>query len=670
MVIIKTLGQDTFSWNPNAFNKKGHWFLLAETGSYIRAATKEEMGKLGKPKKQDEVSITDSTEKKMSYKQASQIRKKSLKDLITEKLVEDRGILTSIKSGISEKMQARSTGFKEKFDPLNIAKMLTGNLGSALLGRMTGRSKEDISYFAGDKKVKETKPKPAYVNEKLSKSDVGLYSAISEGNTQSMKKGDGIATILARMYNLIKAEQINSLKRHQIEKSFKKIREKEKEKRNKELIDVIKSLGSFTQIKKIEKKEEGGNLFDFIKGLIESAKNMIFGVVSSAFNNLWNLIKPIWEVIQQIGGAIGLGALLSKLKGIFDRTKPPIPGEPKPTPAEPKPAEPKPAEPKPGEKPAEGEKGEKKTGEKKPDKTAEKATKKGKEKYDEEKKKSSKVEKIEEKPKATKISKVLKGAKNTLKYFAKLPYIAGIAGAFEMMDVMKKAIADREEGKIDDKELKEIIVSSAAQIIGAGVGTGVGATIGATVGGTAGSVIPVLGNVVGAAVGTAVGAGAGYVGGKTAGKFLAKQLFDYVSNSDKEVDPVVTGGADDDEDVKAMMQEYPAPTTSTAKTSSVNQTAPASASVSATKPPTPPTPKITPISSGSKTDAQLESTMSKNAEIKMAAAPAMSTTVIDNSQTIGGAGGGSGGVSIDSSVSPRIDDPTLLRVQRQNLRPF
>ena len=84
MVIIKTLGQDTFSWNPNAFNRKGHWFLLAETGSYIRAATKEEMGKLGKPKKQDEVSITDSTEKKMSYKQASQIRKKSLKDLIQE----------------------------------------------------------------------------------------------------------------------------------------------------------------------------------------------------------------------------------------------------------------------------------------------------------------------------------------------------------------------------------------------------------------------------------------------------------------------------------------------------------------------------------------------------------------------------------------------------------
>ena len=650
MVIIKTLGQDTFSWNPNAFNRKGHWFLLAETGSYIRAATKEEMGKLGKPKKQDEVSITDSTEKKMSYKQASQIRKKSLKDLITEKLIEDKGILTSVKSGISEKMQARSTGLKEKFDPLNIAKMLTGKLGSALLGRMTGRSKEDISYFSGDKKAKKTKPKPAYINEKLNKSDVGLYSAISEGNTQSMKKGDGIATILARMYNLIKAEQINSLKRYQIEKSFKKIREKEKEKRNKELIDVIKSLGSFAVVKTEAKKEESGGLFDLIKGLIETSKNMLLGVISSAFNNLWNLIKPIWEVIQQIGGAIGLGALLSKLKGIFDKGKPPIiPGEPKP--AEPKPAEPKPAEPKPGEKPAEGEK---KT-EKKPDKTAEKATKKGKEKYEE--KKSTKVEKVEEKPKATKISKILKGAKGVLKYFTKLPFIGGIAGAFEMMETMKQAIADREEGKIDDKQLREVMVSSAAQIIAAGAGTSMGATIGATIG--------AVGGPIGAFLGGATGAALGYVGGKKAGKAISEKLFEHISNSSGEVEPVVTATPEENNKPVESTTETPA-----IKGSNTNQPMPAATPATSASPTaTPPAPKVTPVSSGGRTDSQLESTMSKNAEIKMTAAPAMNTTIIDNSHSIGNNSGGGGGVAIDGSVSPRIDDPTLLRVQRQYKRP-
>ena len=212
MIIIKTLGQDTFSWNPNAFNKKGHWFLLAETGSYIRVATKQEMNKLGRPKKQDENQIDVKTgEKKMSYQRAAEIRKKSLKNLITDKLVEGEGIGSSIGGSISEKMKARSKGLKEKFDPLNIAKMLTGNLGSALLGKITGRSKEDIGYFAGNKKYKETKPKPSYVNANLNKSDSGLYSAISEGNNQSMKKGDGIATVLGRMYNLIKFQQIESI---------------------------------------------------------------------------------------------------------------------------------------------------------------------------------------------------------------------------------------------------------------------------------------------------------------------------------------------------------------------------------------------------------------------------------------------------------------------------
>ncbi len=642
MVTIKTIGQDTFSWNPNAFNKKGHWFLLAETGSYIRPATKKEMSQLGKPKQQD---VVGTDEKKMSYQRASQIRKKSLKDLITEKIVEEGGVFSSIKSGISEKMQARSVGFKEKFDPLNIAKMLTGNFGAALLGGVTGRSKEDIGYFTG-KKVKETKPKPAYINEKLNKSDIGLYSAISEGNMQSMKKGDGIATILARMYNLIKAEQINSLKRYQIEKSFKKEREKEKERWNKELIDALRGGKAFTIVKQY-KKEESGGLLDFIKGLIDTAKNMLLGIISNVWNGLWSMIGPLMTLIGEIGGVLGLGALLNKLKGIFDRTKPPIiPGEPKP--AEPKPAEPKPAEPKPAEPKTE----EQKKTEEKTKKTAEKATKKGKEKYEEEKK-STKVEKVEEKPKATKISKILKGAKGVLKYFARLPFIGGIAGAFEMMDTMKQAIADREEGKIDDKQLREIMVSSGAQIIAAGAGTSMGATIGATIGS--------VGGPIGAFLGGAVGAAGGYFGGKKAGKAISEKLFEHISNSSSDVEPVVTAlPEENNKPVEPVATETPKQNT--------NQVTPTNSTSAAPTVTTPPT-KVTPLSSTNRTDSQLESSMSKNAEMKMTAKPAMNTTIIDNSQVIGAKSGGATGVAIDGSVSPRIDDPTLLRVQRQNLRP-
>jgi putative chitinase len=62
---------------------------------------------------------------------------------------------SSVRGAISDRMQASVMGLKEKFDPLNIASKLTGGsrIGPALLGRMTGRSKEDIDYFANRKRI-------------------------------------------------------------------------------------------------------------------------------------------------------------------------------------------------------------------------------------------------------------------------------------------------------------------------------------------------------------------------------------------------------------------------------------------------------------------------------------------------------------------------------------
>jgi flagellum-specific peptidoglycan hydrolase FlgJ len=62
---------------------------------------------------------------------------------------------SSVRGAISDRMQASVMGLKEKFDPLNIASKLTGGsrIGPAMLGRMTGRSKEDIDYFANRKRI-------------------------------------------------------------------------------------------------------------------------------------------------------------------------------------------------------------------------------------------------------------------------------------------------------------------------------------------------------------------------------------------------------------------------------------------------------------------------------------------------------------------------------------
>ena len=90
----------------------------------------------------------------MDYKKAKDLRGKSFSERMAENLISGSGIGESFKKTLSEKSKARMTGIKEKFDPLNIAKALTGGsrLGPALLGKMTGRSQQDLQYFAGDPK--------------------------------------------------------------------------------------------------------------------------------------------------------------------------------------------------------------------------------------------------------------------------------------------------------------------------------------------------------------------------------------------------------------------------------------------------------------------------------------------------------------------------------------
>ena len=90
----------------------------------------------------------------MEYGKAEGIRKKGLAGLITDNLVEGQGIGSSFGSAISDRTKATFTGIQESFDPLNIAKKLTGgsNLAPALLGRLMGRKQSTIEHFAKPRK--------------------------------------------------------------------------------------------------------------------------------------------------------------------------------------------------------------------------------------------------------------------------------------------------------------------------------------------------------------------------------------------------------------------------------------------------------------------------------------------------------------------------------------
>ena len=87
----------------------------------------------------------------MEYQKAKDIRGTSFGDLMAKKLIGGEGIGESLKSTISNKTKAKMTGIKQSFDPLNMAKFMTGgsSLGPALLGKIMGRSKKDIKFFAG-----------------------------------------------------------------------------------------------------------------------------------------------------------------------------------------------------------------------------------------------------------------------------------------------------------------------------------------------------------------------------------------------------------------------------------------------------------------------------------------------------------------------------------------
>ena len=86
----------------------------------------------------------------MDYQQAAKIRKKSFGTLLAE---QEGGFGHSLKAAISQKTKARMEGLKESFDPLNIAKKLTGgsNWAPALLGKLFGIDKKRTDYFSGVK---------------------------------------------------------------------------------------------------------------------------------------------------------------------------------------------------------------------------------------------------------------------------------------------------------------------------------------------------------------------------------------------------------------------------------------------------------------------------------------------------------------------------------------
>lgn len=165
----------------------------------------------------------------MNYFQARRIRNTGFSKLLADQLILNRkqGIFKNIGKAMSLSAQAKVKGYKEKFDPLNIAKFMTGgsSLGPALLGRMLGRSTKDIEYFSG-------RARPISTATRIGKTP-------GEGEGGDL---EGINSMLRKIYSYMKDTQKEETKRRELENNFKEELSAEEERRHKQFLAAINRL--------------------------------------------------------------------------------------------------------------------------------------------------------------------------------------------------------------------------------------------------------------------------------------------------------------------------------------------------------------------------------------------------------------------------------------------
>jgi hypothetical protein len=409
----------------------------------------------------------------MNYSEARNVGSRSLSDLIVEKLLSDESIGKSIGSSVSQKITAKRTRIKEKFDPLNVVKFFSGGsaLPTVLLGKMMGRTNEDIQHFAGGKKRTRTKDP--------------LYAHFNSSSVVPLKRDDGVTDIVTKIYVLLK---------------------KSHDRKKKEELALLK------QEKKIRKQSDD-NLKAMIAGLIPKVdgKGADSADGVNPFESILNTVKGIGGGLLAAGGgllAAGAGAWATR-KALMRKPKKPPKG-PKP-PKGTKIDQPKVEEP---EKPKEKTKGEKGTG--KATKQTKKPTR-GSERFKKSQEQRSQPKPVEPtveepKPTAEKVEKTSSKVAKTISKFGKILGAVGLATlAYEVGTLYYK----HSKGEISDTEAKKEL----SKIVATGLGGAGGAALGAMIG----SIVPVFGTAVGAIVG-----GIG-------GSFAVEKAIDYIERNDIEI---------------------------------------------------------------------------------------------------------------------------------------
>lgn len=249
----------------------------------------------------------------MDYKKAQSLKNKSLLSLMAEKkFQEGQSIGSSVGGAISDKFKAKMTRTKEKFDPLNWVKGLTGSgvIGKSIrtmAGRALGRSEEDIGYFGGYQRKGKNKKDPK-------------RTTIGKGPIKPLKMGDSTADILAKMYNFIQKTNQIALRNYEIDKKFREEQLEEDERRHKKLIESL--TGKKTKQLEPEKKEEEKEQKEpswvgkMLKAMKETVGSLLSGIMKGIGSTLSFILGILGKLTTLLAPILSLvGGIISSIVG-------------------------------------------------------------------------------------------------------------------------------------------------------------------------------------------------------------------------------------------------------------------------------------------------------------------------------------------------------------------
>lgn len=215
----------------------------------------------------------------MGFAEAKKIRGESLSNRIAGRLVGGESFGSSIGKSLSEGTKARMTGLREKINPMNIVKFMTGGskLAAALTGRMTGASKEDMKYFTGKSGATTSKDTASKIKPLMNQQE-GMFDMLEE-----------IHKLLIDIREKRDADKPSE------ESIFEK--QKQDERRHQELINAIRGTKTKKETDTATKENSDKSLLDNVLGA--------FGLKDLAKTT----IKSLGGLAQLAVGGVG-GVLL------------------------------------------------------------------------------------------------------------------------------------------------------------------------------------------------------------------------------------------------------------------------------------------------------------------------------------------------------------------------